>query len=319
MTLAGRQGWRDLPTQVWLFRRDLLAFDFSDALDHADALLRRVNDPPPPVLNVLAAVGRDPRAQPLLADHLAANPSWRERFFVFAIALARPPAVDVAGRLLTRLAASPAKPTDEEVGMYLAALAEQRRYQEAEAAWRALTPGATQGFVHNGDFALPARTTPFDWWLTSGIGWTASLAASPDPSHGQALRIDYDGVSKPLPLRQLIVLAPGAYRLSGQMLDTGGAGAPGFAWRLVCPGIDDPLARAPAPQGLGGAWQSFSADFTVPTTGCPAQLLDLVVERSDVPKDITVWFDNLAIAPTGGVAPKTQAPGVDGADIRSKP
>src|SRR5438552_4027402 len=23
MTLAGRQGWRDLPTQVWLFRRDL--------------------------------------------------------------------------------------------------------------------------------------------------------------------------------------------------------------------------------------------------------------------------------------------------------
>jgi hypothetical protein len=318
MTLAGRLGWRDLPTQLWLFRRDLLAFDFGDAFDHVDALLRRVPSPPVPVLTVLAAVSRDPRAVAPLASHLAASPSWRLPFFTF-LAVVRPPATDVAGQLMTRLAAGPSPPTDQELGFYLAGLAGQGRYAEAEQAWRRLTPGgASQGSVHDGDFERPARPTPFDWWLTSGVGWTASIADSPE-GHGKALRIDYDGDSKPLPLRQLIVLAPGAYRLSGRMLDAGGAGAPGFVWRVICPAGADPLAEAPAPQGAAGQWRAFSVDFTTPAAGCPAQLLDLAVERGDVPKDITVWYDDLAISPVTGVAPKTQAPPVNNSAPASRP
>ena len=319
MTLAGQRGWRDLITQVWLFRRDLLLADFKDAFDHADALMRRVPAPPAPVLRILAVAARDPNAIRPLADRLAANPSWRVPFFIYLGAYEKPPATDITGQLLTRLEASPARPTDEEIGFYLAALAVQGKYQEAEAAWRQLTPGARAGYVHDGDFELPARSTPFDWWLQSGVGWTASIDNSPDPSHGHALRIDYDGVSKPAPLRQLIVLPPGAYRLSGRMLDAGDGGSAAFAWRVICVQAVDPLANAPSPAGPAGQWHAFSADFAVPTTGCPAQLLDLAVDRGDLQKDITLWYDDLAITSIPGVAPKTQAPAPINLDDLPKP
>lgn len=321
MTLAGQRGWRDLVTQVWLFRRDLLMADFVDAFDHADALMRRVPAPPAPVLRLLAVAARNPTAIQPLVDRLAASPAWREFFFVYLMAYEKPPATDVAGQLMTRLEAGPApsRPTETEIGFYLAALAVQGKYQEAEAAWRQLTPRAPGGYVHNGNFELPARATPLDWWLRSGVGWTAAIADSPDPSHGHALRIDYDGVSKPIPVRQLIVLPPGGYRLSGRMLDAGDGGAGGFVWRVICVGADDPLAKAPAPAGPGGQWRAFSADFTVPASGCPAQLLDLAADRGDLPKDITLWYDDLVIAPQAGVAPKPQALAPINLDALSNP
>jgi hypothetical protein len=318
MTLAGQRGWRDLLTQIWLFRRDLLAADFEDAVDHADALLRRVPEPPPAVFAILAVAARDPSAIGPLADRLAADPNWRLPFFIFLCAQARPPATGIAGQLLTRMAAGPSPPSDEEVGPYLVALAGQGKYQEAEAAWRQLTPGGGyDGYVHDGDFRRPARATPFDWALASGVGWTATIADSPDPSHGRALRIDYDGVSTPQPLRQLVVVPPGAYRLSGSMLDVAGGGQ-GFVWRVACAGAADPLARAAAPAGAAGQWRTFSADFTVPATACPAQVLDLRVEEGDRPQDITVWYDDLAIAPASPVAPKTQGSAAS-SDAKPKP
>ena len=319
MTLAGQRSWRDLVTQVWLFRRDVLASDFTDAFNHADALLRRVPEAPPAVLGILAVAARNPAAIGPLADRLAAEPGWREPFFTYLVAYAKPPATGIAGQLLTRLAAGHTPPTDEEIGLYLAALAGQARYQEAEAAWRALTPGVSRdSYVHDGDFERPARSTPFDWWLHGGVGWSAAIADSPDPSHGRALRIDYDGVSHPQPVRQLMVLPPGSYRLSGRMLDAGDPGASGFAWRVICVGATDPLASAPSPAGPPGQWRTFAVDFTVPPAACPAQLLDLSVDRGDLTKEIILWYDDLAVAAQSGVAPKQQAPAPNNPGVPAK-
>jgi hypothetical protein len=327
MTLAGQQGWRDLITQIWLFRRDLLASDFTDAVDHADALMRRVPSPPMPVLRLLGAAARDPNAIQPLVDRLAVNPHWREVFFIYLSGYAKPPATDVAGQLLTRLQAgpTPSRPSDTEIGIYLASLSVQGKYQEADAAWRQLTPGARDAYVHNGDFEQPARTTPFDWWLQNGIGWSASISPGPDPSHGHALRIDYDGVSKPIPLRQLVVLPAGSYRLSGRLLDASDSdanaksAASDFSWRVLCVGSAAPLVQVPAPAGAAGQWQTFSAEFSVPASDCPAQLLDLNVYAGDLPRNITLWYDNLAIAPVAGVAPKTQPAGPINLDDLPKP
>lgn len=320
MTLAGQRSWRDLVSQVWLFRRDVLASDFPDAFNHADALLRRVPEPPPAVLGILAVAARNPAAIGPLTDRLAANPNWRGPFFVYLVGYAKPPATGIAGELLTRLAAGPSRPTDEEVGLYLASLAAQGKYQAAEAAWRTLTPGAGHdGYVHDGDFERPARTTPFDWWLRGGIGWAAAIADSPDPAHGHALRVDYDGVSHPQPVRQLIVLPPGSYRFSGRMLDAGDGGASGFAWRVACVGATDPLAKAPAPAGPPGQWRTFSADFSVPATACPAQLLDLAADQGELTKNITLYFDDLAIVAGAAVAPKQQAPMASDPGAPAKP
>jgi hypothetical protein len=212
------------PTQIWLMRRDLLARRFAGAFAHADALLRREPTPPPGVFAILTAAALEPGAVGPLAERLAANPSWRSDFFDFLAGEARPPPTTVTAALLTRLAAGPTPPTDAEVAPYLRLLVSQQRFADAAAAWRRLTPGApsTATGVYDGDFERPPGSTPFDWSLGGGVGWTASIAASPDGPRGQALNVEYDGVSPPQPLRQLLVLSPGAYRLSGRFDDRRG-------------------------------------------------------------------------------------------------
>jgi hypothetical protein len=298
VTLAGARGWRDLPTQIWLMRRDLLARRFAGAFAHADALLRREPTPPPGVFAILTAAALEPGAVGPLAERLAANPSWRSDFFDFLAGEARPPPTTVTAALLTRLAAGPTPPTDAEVAPYLRLLVSQQRFADAAAAWRRLTPGApsTATGVYDGDFERPPGSTPFDWSLGGGVGWTASIAASPDGPRGQALNVEYDGVSPPQPLRQLLVLSPGAYRLSGRFDDGQGTGAALFNWTLTCFGADQPLATAPSPPGPAGVWRLFSATVVVPPAGCPAQWLALKSEPARERTDVSVWYDDLAIA-----------------------
>jgi hypothetical protein len=310
MGVAGQLGWRDNLTQVWLFRRDLLAGRYADALNHGDALMRRQAQPPPVLFQILGVAARDPRAAALLTVHLAANPSWRAPFFEFLLTREQPPPLDTVHTLLSGLVGTPAPPTDDELRFYLGSLARQGKFQQAIADWRQLSPGAAVrlGGVNDGDFERPPGPSPFDWLLKDGVGWTASIGDSPAGS-GKALKVEYDGVSPSPPLIQLLVLAPGAYRLTGRAYDEGGVGSQTLSWTLTCVGADAPIAQTPAPSGTASQWHAFSVDLTVPASGCPAQGLRLVANPGDVREDVAVWFDDLAVSPISAVAPKAQAPG----------
>jgi hypothetical protein len=297
VSLAGQRGWRDMPTQIWLMRRDLLSARFAGGFAHVDALLRRDPTPPPVLFAILAAAARDPKAVAPLADRLAANPSWRPAFFDFLADQARPPATDAIAALMARLAGGPAPPTDAEIAPYLRILVSQQRFADAATAWRRFTPATAGSFeVYDGDFERPPGRAPFDWSLASGVGWTASIAPGPDGARGEALNIEYDGVSPPQPLRQLLVLNPGAYRLSGRFDDEQGSGAALFAWTLVCVGADQLVAPAPSPPGPPGVWRTFNATVIVPPQGCPAQWLALKSQPANQRADVSVWYDNLAIS-----------------------
>jgi len=314
MTLAGEQGWRDVLTQVWLFRRDLLSFHFAPAFAHADALLRRESTPVPAALQILALAVRDRRAVAPLGDRLAANPAWRQAFLGYLGSQARDPAASAAlDALINRLAAGPTPLTGDEVGAYIRALVAQEKYQQAMQAWRRLSPASagTGGGVADGDFARTPGSSPFDWSLTSAVGWTAAIGDSPTGG-GQALNVAYDGVSPPQLVRQLLVLAPGVWRLSGRFYDESGEGAPAFAWTVTCLGVEQPLAVAPAPPGPAGAWRAFSVDLTIPADNCAAQWLTLKGQPVDMRRDLSVWYRALAMTRLADAAPKPQAP-----DVRS--
>ena len=306
LSLSGQRGWRDVLAQMWLFRSDVLAGRFDTGLQHADALMRRQDAPAPIILQILTVAAHDPRAIGPLTERMAANPGWRERLVPYMVS-ARPPSIDAAEALLSRLTATSAPPTDAEVAAVLNALIEQGKYQQAEADWRRFEPAAAKdsGLVKNGGFERAPGATPFDWSIKGGVGWAAAIGQGPPGESGAAaLKVDYDGASKGETLEQLVVLAPGAYRLSGRIYDEGGAGAQPLAWTVICDGAEAPLALAPAPSGQGGGWRPFSVDFSVPAAGCPAQHLRLKVTPGDLRQDISVWYDDLAIAPIAATAPK---------------
>jgi hypothetical protein len=297
MFVAGRLGWRDLVTQIWLFRRMLLAANVEAALNHADALMRRQDAVPTAVLAALTAAARDPRTTDALARHLAQNPPWRTPFIVYLSAFAQPPATDVAHALLTRLANGPTPPTGDELAVYLRSLVSTQQFDQAAREWRQLTHGAGQaGYVYDGDFERAAGQTPFDWTLSDGVGWTASVADAPGEGHGQALRVEYDGVSPPKSVRQLLVLPPGAYRLSGQVYGEGDADPRALGWSVACVTTGQVLGGVPT-SAAKDRWAPFAAALTVPAEGCSAQWLALTATPGDLRTDITAWFDDLAVKP----------------------
>jgi len=323
MAVAGKLGWRDVLTQLWLFRRMMLVGDFEAALNHADALMRRVDIVPAALLAALAEAAHDPRMQAPLARHLAQSPSWRTPFIAYLSVFARPPATDVAHALLTRLASGPTPPTDEELAVYLRSLIGARKFDQAAQDWRQLTHGADQaGFVYDGDFERQPGQTPFDWLLGDGVGWTANIADAPGQGpgaqgpggqgRGQALRVEYDGVSPPVPVRQMLILPPGAYRLSGLAYDEGDANPRALVWGMVCATTGQALGGAATP-AAGGRWSAFAVTLEVPTADCPAQWLMLSAAPGDLRADITVWYDDIAVAPVAtasGVKPPAP-PGIN--------
>ncbi|HXQ14012.1 MAG TPA: hypothetical protein VN814_05260 [Caulobacteraceae bacterium] len=300
MTLAGKLGWRDVLTQIWLFRRMLLAGDVEAALNHADALMRREDAVPAPVLAAVTVVARDPRTTDALARHLAQNPIWRGPFIAYLSVHAQPPATDVAHALLSRLAKGPTPPTDDELAVFLRSLVGAQKFAEAAQAWRDLTHGAGQtGLVYDGDFERTPGQTPFDWTFDNGVGWTAAIASAPDGGHGQALRVEYDGVSMPKPVRQMLILPPGAYRLSGRVYSEGAAEPKMLAWGVLCATTGQVLGSAATPAAKG-QWRGFAVQVSVPDAGCPAQWLALSAAPGDMPADVAAWYDDLTITPVAG-------------------
>jgi hypothetical protein len=257
---------------------------------------------PTAVLAALTAAARDPRTSDALARHLAQNPAWRTPFIVYLSAFARPPATDVAHALLTRLANGPAPPTGDELAVYLRSLVAAQKFDEAAQEWRQLTHGAGQsGYVYNGDFERAPGQTPFDWTLSEGVGWTATITDAPGEGHGQALRVEYDGVSPSKAVRQLLVLPPGAYRLSGQVYGEGDADPRALGWSIDCATTGQVLGGAPTPAAKG-QWTPFAVVLSVPDQGCPAQRLALAATPGDYHTDIIAWFDDIAVTPVAAPA-----------------
>ena len=298
MTLAGSRSWRDLTTQVWLFLHRLRQKRYDESFERADAVLRRDLTAPVVVMRILGATLSDPAALDPLARRLAFAPEWRASFISLIASDPREPPSEVLA-LLRRLAAGPTPPTDAEIGAYVKRLVADGNYAEALQDWRALTHApAAAALVNNGGFEHQPGVGPFDWALGDGVGWSAQIAPAPGEGHGGGLEVDYDGVSPPQPTQQLLVLAPGAYRLDGELLSDGQGSTPPLVWMVVCADSGQALARAPFLPGEPSQWRAFSADFIVPPTGCAAQWLRLTADPGEIHTDSTVWYDNLRVTPT---------------------
>jgi hypothetical protein len=196
------------------------------------------------------------------------------------------------------LSSGPRPPSADEISGYLVRLAKEGRFIDARRAWRSLSRSAppVDAAVYNGDFEAPPAGTPFDWSLNDGVGWTAAIADAPGQGHGRALKLDYDGASPPHPLGEVLNLAPGPYRLMGQVYAGGSDAASQLHWVVQCGGVADRLAETQTKAVRPNDWDGFEAEFTVPGTGCPTQVLVLTADPADEPNEVTIWFDNLAIA-----------------------
>jgi tetratricopeptide (TPR) repeat protein len=296
MSLAGRRSPLDGRTHLWLMIHRLAAGDYAGAFADADDLLRHAPNLTPILNPLLAAYAAPGRAA--LQARLATNPPWRSSFLIALAAQAPDPAVTQA--LLGALQETAAAPTPEEWSAYFARRVKDQAYELAYLDWLKTLPRsalAQAKSIYDGDFRGMPGAPPFNWRLGGGLGGGADLDHSAAPAGG-GLHARYDGYGAPELAEQLLVLAPGAYRFSGEARASGDASR-ALRWTLFCANPSgEVLAQVPAPDG-SGASRRFSADVHVPDTGCPAQWLRLTPSPTDHIRPLEVWYRGLAMDRTG--------------------
>ncbi|MEO6433213.1 MAG: hypothetical protein ABIO29_04460 [Sphingomicrobium sp.] len=171
----------------------------------------------------------------------------------------------------------------------LAAHIDARRYAEARALWAQFSGGgATKGsLVHDPEFRDDRSPPPFNWALAQ------SAVGSVERRPGQGIHILFYGSQGGSLVRQLLVLAPGSYRLT--TASSGKLAEPkAMSWTITCASTARLLADITIT--LGG---TDRAGFAVPAD-CPAQWLSLDARAQDIRGDSELRVPFVRIERVGG-------------------
>lgn len=301
--LSGKWGWRDTPTQIWLMNWTLAQRDYRSAMQYADALLRRDVGNHDFYLALLPVL-QDRDARSAFIARLQDQPPWRADFFA-AMTEIDPAKAGAMTGVLTDLATTATPPTRLEAAPYLRLMVGQSDYDAAYALWGRLFAGPRDAgrAPPNGDFARadarmlkPEEMSPFDWQLGMPGSAVASVEQTGEPARGLALYAQYDGAAGVDLTRVLLVLRPGAYRLSALMRSDAADAPDSLVWSISCHGDKDDLGVTPGANIAAGRWTPVTAEFVVPASGCAAQDLRLRGLPGARTRDVSAWFDDVTVA-----------------------
>jgi hypothetical protein len=217
--VAGQLGWRVPVTQRYWLARALQLGDWRVAAQRLDALLRQQ----PTLVNEAALIDpfeteRAGRAE--LLARLALRPDWLERYGTDAEGLS-PERLARRATVLVDLAKAGVVTGCKVAGAPVGRLAALGAVAEAQRLWRAQCGGG-QGLVNDPRFARASLTeaaSPFDWAMGSNADLDLSFSSDTGPR-----QLNVRGPARftqPI-ASQLLVLAPGRYRLSWRAAADGG-------------------------------------------------------------------------------------------------
>jgi hypothetical protein len=300
---AQRWSRRDAITDAYLLDDALRRGDAVDAVRQADVVLRLLPQTASDAFPVLRDVAeRSSVTRGVVASALVARPAWRTAFLADMAQKTADPAI--LFDMLSRLADARSGPDAPEIEALLSRMVADKRYLDAFISWRQFLPSNSpllMGNIRDPTFSGMGGAPPFAWALQSGPSVAAEIQQGPagSASRSRALRVTYDGVSATEPARQLLVLAPGAYRLSVQAYVASPLPASRLVWTIKCAGAASALA-ATHDGPLDPGWNTLTADFTTPASDCEGQWLTLVAVPGDNPADIDVWYGALQIRRMAG-------------------
>jgi tetratricopeptide (TPR) repeat protein len=298
--LSGARTWRDGPSQVWLFNREVRRGGYSDALQHADAMLRM--GAPIELFPVLAAFTVHPRTFDALTAFLAKSPPWRTWFLSELSARLANQAPLV--QLYAALSETEKPPTKVELRPYLNRLIKDGNFDQAYQVWQATLPPqqrAREIYPFNRDFDIPVDGQPFNWNLEPIPGAEIQIVSSVAGGSKRALLVQFSGARVTFAnVKQLMLLPAGEYTFTGSVKSEDLLTSRGLWWRIFC--ADNPANSLVQTELVSGtlAWTDFAVKFEVPAADCRAQWLQLELPaRVESEKRIEgeVWYQNLRITP----------------------
>jgi len=160
------------------------------------------------------------------------------------------------------------------------------------------------GLLFNGSFEQDFVPNGFDWNLSGANNHRAGARVFQPhmAERGRVLQVEFTGrpIAQPV-LSQLLVLAPGQYRLSGNYRSANLRSEGGLAWVFSCAADRREISRSAALGLSGGQWSSFDVALTLPPDcglGVRLSLQTFARYESTTGLRGEVQFDKLALRAT---------------------
>jgi hypothetical protein len=272
--------WRDprsLPARYFLADIYYRLGDPRRTLEQIGALARLTPNGSQTIAPYLAAYAKNRSAWPYLRELFRANPGLGDASLT---ALARDPAY--ADAVLALADGRHTEGSDWPPAL-INSLISVGQHAKARAVWAAtshlrLPSNLT---VYDAAFVDSKSRPPFNWSLISS---TVGLA---EREPGGRLHVMFYGQEDGVLAQELILLAPGAYRMS-LALSGDVSHAAAMHWSLRCDGSAKPFASA----GLDSAARGWV--FSVPA-GCSAQWLELSGASADIAQQTDISIGNFKV------------------------
>jgi hypothetical protein len=276
--------WRDprsLPAAYFLADRYLRAGDVTRGLPQVAALARLSPGGSSAVAPYLAAYARNPANWPALRSLFRAHPDLSgPALTVLATNASSAPAV-------LALADPAQKGVDAPwLGPLLNSLIAAGDYSKAQAVWARAARVKPGPYLYDAGFNDKTSPPPFNWSLTS------SAVGVAERQPGARLTVVFYGQQDGILATQLLLLQPGEYRLSMQLLGDASR-ARSLNWSVWC----DKAAGAIASVTLDAA-ASQGLHFKV-SPDCRAQWLKLSGAAGDLPQQVDVTISALKLEKVG--------------------
>lgn len=291
--LIERMSRRDLLTQLALIEERVRRNDIAGALGHYDIALRTHPESADFLFPVLVAATANDGIVGPLAALLRTDPPWRQPF-LFALAQA-PPSGRNALRLVRVLAAAHLFPREDIMATLIDKVAAARDFDSARRLYSLARPGNADAFVRNGGFSGAAPFSTFEWTMVGEGDLSADQINLNGAGDGNVLEVRAARGAGGIVAQQILVLAPGRYRISERSGPLSETRPVDLYWRVVCVNransviAEIPIARAGAAGAAASVWQ-------VPAADCAAQWLALAVRPGGASADAGAWVDAVAIS-----------------------
>ncbi|AQR75548.1 hypothetical protein [Sphingomonas sp. LM7] len=288
LTEARRRNPRHRLARLFLLQEDLRAMRVLEATRELKVLTRLVPQVTTLIVPELAKLAVDPRTRSAVAGALRGDPLLNHVLQQLAQSGAEPGVV----LELARGAPPPRGQDDPDWRNALVAqFVERKRYGEAFRLWAEFNkaPAMPAGqLVFNPRFERRPEPAPFNWLLS------ANSVGAAETQRAGGLTVEYFGRESGDLTSQLLLLAPGRYRM--QFKVEGNADGQGslLLWSVSCAGGGARLAEAPL-KGVTYTTETRAFDFTVPAQDCGAQMLRLEGRAGEFPATQAVTIPALAL------------------------
>jgi len=278
--------WRDprsLAAASFLADRYFRAGDLERGLREIAALARLSPAGPSSVGPYLAAYATNPTNWPALRNFFQTNHGLYEPIMAaLAANMATVPAVLALAQPNEKAA------TADWLAPLLNTLVAHGQYDEAREIWEKMTGAQLRSgqLIYDASFSDRSSPPPFNWTLGS------SMVGLSERQPGGRLHVIFYGQEDGFLANELLLLQPGSYRLSMQLLgDT--ARAHTLNWSIWCDKAAAPISSVTLDAAAERGWS-----FVVPKD-CPAQSLKLSGVSSGVPQQSDVTIADLRLEQAG--------------------